>query len=378
MRHIRLSIILGAALTLTTACHNHEADNHGEEKHNDSHGAEIILSEKQAKAAGVMTETAAEGEMMTAIRVSGVLMAGQGDEQTVAATAAGIVRLAGAAMAEGAKIGQGQLIATVTAKGLQDGDPYARARADFEAAEKAYKRAAELAKDNIIAQKEYEQARRDYEAARSAYDAQAQHITQGGVGIMSPTGGYVKSLLVRNGDYVSVGQPIAVVTKQRRMMLRADVPVGHVREIGTVADARFRMAGSGTTRRVSEMNGRVTGRGCSVTEGTAYVPVTFEFDNIGDIVAGAYADVWLLTASQKSCISVPTAAIMESEGEKYIFVQTEHDAYMRRIVETGGTDGERTEITSGLAKGEKVVTRGANTIRLASASTAIPEHNHSH
>ena len=378
MRHIRLSIILGAALTLTTACHNHEADNHGEGKHNDSHGAEIILSEKQAKAAGVMTETAAEGEMMTAIRVSGVLMAGQGDEQTVAATAAGIVRLAGAAMAEGAKIGQGQLIATVTAKGLQDGDTYARARADFEAAEKAYKRAAELAKDNIIAQKEYEQARRDYEAARSAYDAQAQHITQGGVGIMSQTGGYVKSLLVRNGDYVSVGQPIAVVTKQRRMMLRADVPVGHVREIGTVTDARFRMAGSAATRRVSEMNGRVTGRGCSVAEGTAYVPVTFEFDNIGDIVAGAYADVWLLTASQKSCISVPTAAIMESEGEKYVFVQTEHDAYMRRTVETGGTDGERTEITSGLARGEKVVTRGANTIRLASASTAIPEHNHSH
>ena len=177
---------------------------------------------------------------------------------------------------------------------------------------------------------------------------------------------------------MSVGQPIAVVTKQRRMMLRADVPVGHVREIGTVADARFRMAGSAATRRVSEMNGRVTGRGCSVTEGTAYVPVTFEFDNIGDIVAGAYADVWLLTASQKSCISVPTAAIMESEGEKYVFVQTEHDAYMRRTVETGGTDGERTEITSGLAKGEKVVTRGANTIRLASASTAIPEHNHSH
>ena len=100
MRHIRLSIILGAALTLTTACHNHEADNHGEGKHNDSHGAEIILSEKQATAAGVMTETVAEGEMMTAIRVSGVLMAGQGDEQTVAATAAGIVRLAGAAMAE--------------------------------------------------------------------------------------------------------------------------------------------------------------------------------------------------------------------------------------------------------------------------------------
>lgn len=378
MRHIRLSLILGTALAMTTACHNHEHDNHAEESHKDSHGAEIILSEKQAKAAGVKTETVTPGEMTTAIKVSGVLLAGQGDEQTVAATAAGIVRLAGAGMAEGAKIGQGQLIATVTAKGLQDGDPYARARADLEAAEKAYKRAAELAKDNIIAQREYEQARREYETARSAYDTQAQHITQNGVGIMSPTGGYVKSLLVRQGDYVTVGQPIAVVTKQRRMMLRSDVPIGHIRETGTVTDARFRMAGSAETRRVSEMNGRVTGRGCSVDEGTAYVPVTFEFDNIGDIVAGAYADVWLLTASRKECISVPTAAIMESEGEKYVFIQTEHDAYMRRTVETGGTDGERTEITGGLAKGEKVVTRGANTIRLAAASTAIPEHNHSH
>ncbi|MGM9714532.1 MAG: efflux RND transporter periplasmic adaptor subunit [Prevotella sp.] len=378
MGHIRLSLVVGAALALMTSCHNHEADHKAEEAGHGSHDGETVLSQKQAEAAGVQTETVKPGDFMASLKTSGVLLSGQGDEQTIASTAAGIVSMRAGAMAEGSRIGRGERIATVTARGLQDGDPYGKARAEYEAAEKAYKRAAGLAKDNIISQREYEAARRDYDAARSAYDSQRQHVGEEGVSIISPIGGYVKALLVRQGDYVSVGQPIAIVTEQRRMRLRADVPVSHMAEAGVVTGARFRMAGSDAVRDVAAMNGTVVGRGQSVTEGTAYIPVTFEMDNVGDVVAGAYADVWLLTATRKNVISVPTDAIMESQGEKYVFVQVENDAYMRRTVETGGCDGMRVEIVKGLSKGEKVVTRGANAIRLAGAATAIPEHNHSH
>jgi membrane fusion protein, heavy metal efflux system len=44
----------------------------------------------------------------------------------------------------------------------------------------------------------------------------------------------------------------------------------------------------------------------------------------------------------------------------------------------GGNDGKIVQVISGLKEGERVVTKGAYAIKLASASGAIPEHGHSH
>ena len=44
----------------------------------------------------------------------------------------------------------------------------------------------------------------------------------------------------------------------------------------------------------------------------------------------------------------------------------------------GESDGERIEIKSGVKAGDRVVTRGAIQVKLASASNAIPAHNHNH
>ena len=61
-----------------------------------------------------------------------------------------------------------------------------------------------------------------------------------------------------------------------------------------------------------------------------------------------------------------------------MYVQTEHDAYVKRAVTTGETDGARIEICSGLKLGERVAVKGAIQIKLAAAGSAIPEHGHSH
>jgi multidrug efflux pump subunit AcrA (membrane-fusion protein) len=47
-------------------------------------------------------------------------------------------------------------------------------------------------------------------------------------------------------------------------------------------------------------------------------------------------------------------------------------------VTLGGSDGQRFEVLSGLNEGDKVVTRGAIHVKLASASNAIPAHTHEH
>jgi multidrug efflux pump subunit AcrA (membrane-fusion protein) len=59
-------------------------------------------------------------------------------------------------------------------------------------------------------------------------------------------------------------------------------------------------------------------------------------------------------------------------------VQLDKEGYQRREVTLGGSDGQRVEIKSGLKEGEKVVTKGAIHVKLASASNAIPAHTHEH
>ena len=47
------------------------------------------------------------------------------------------------------------MIATVSAKDLQDGDPTEKARAEYEAAKAEYERAQKLVEERIISQKDF-------------------------------------------------------------------------------------------------------------------------------------------------------------------------------------------------------------------------------
>lgn len=357
--------------------HHHEAD---EEDGGDDegHSGEIVMKPEQARAAGVKVETLQPAAFQSSLRVSGQLLAGQGAEQTVAATADGIVRFANTSIAEGTPVGAGQTLAFLSAKDLQNGDAVAKARAAYDAARADYERAETLVADRIIAEKDFIQARAAYETARAAYEGVAKHATAQGTAVKAPAAGYVKTLLVRQGDYVSMGQPIAVVTQNRRLQLRADIPTNRLALLPTVGGANFRQAGSDRLHRLADLHGRVLSYGRAVSDGAAFVPLTFELDNVGDIVAGAFAEVWVLAASRPNVLAVPVDALTEESGVKYVYVQVEPDAYVKREVRTGQSDGERVEITAGLKAGERIVTHGAVKVKMASMSAAIPSHNHNH
>ena len=196
--------------------------------------------------------------------------------------------------------------------------------------------------------------------------------------VKSPIGGYVKTCLVKEGDYVSVGQPMMTVTQTRNLYLKANVPERYYPLMGTLASAKFKTAYSDRVYDLGRMNGRLVAAGKSTGDGSPYIPVTFQFDNRADVAPGAFVETYLLTKPRKGVISVPVSALTDEQGLHFVYVQTDPTCYERREVAIGETDGERVEIKSGLKAGEKVVTEGAMQVRLASASTAIPAHTHNH
>jgi multidrug efflux pump subunit AcrA (membrane-fusion protein) len=57
-------------------------------------------------------------------------------------------------------------------------------------------------------------------------------------------------------------------------------------------------------------------------------------------------------------------------------VQTGGESFVKRRVALGTTDGVFTEISSGVADGERVVTEGGFDIHIASLSGTVESHRH--
>lgn len=356
--------------------HDHDGHDHG---HKEEHGPDVIvLAPEKAKASGVKADTVSAGTFNSVIKTSGRVMPASGDETTVSATVGGIVKF-NRPLTEGAEIGRGTPVVTISTASLPDGDIVRRTRIAYEQARAEYERAESLLADRLVTQRDFEAAKAEYERASLAYEAAGKGRTGGGVSVSSPAGGFVKQLMVKEGDYVEIGQPIMTVTKNRNLYLRADVSERDFSELRNISSARFSTAyASGKIYDLAEMGGKVVSYGRTPGAGGAFIPVTFEFNNTGDILPDSYAEVYLIGRQKPDVISIPVGALTEEQGVFFVYVREDEDCYRKREVKTGLNDGRRVEILSGLAPGDVVVTEGTVYVRLAGASASIPGHTHNH
>lgn len=371
--------ILGAAAIaalLLAACNGARTNDNHAQNEDHGHADGIRFTREQAALAGLETDTVTPAPFRSVLRASGEIGPAQADQTTIVATANGVVTFAGS-IPVGTRVAAGATLLTISARNLADGDPAARAEIAYRTALREYERAKGLVADQIISAKEFEQVRMRYQNARNAYQAQAADVTPSGVRVTSPVGGYITSLLVGQGDYVTVGQPIATVSRNRRLQLRADVPPSLSGELKSVVGANLITPYDKKVHRLSALNARLLSVGQSTDKSSPYIPLTFEFDHAEGIVPGSFVEVFLLGAPQNDAISVPAGALTEEQGLYFVYVQTGDELFEKREVEPGQSDGVRVRILSGLAPGERVVSQGAYQVKLAGSGSVIPEgHNH--
>lgn len=375
-----LCILCLAALSVAamSGCHSHTSGSHEDTADSHAHNSqEIVFEPEQAAAAGVVVDTLRPGRFAEVVAVTGQVLPAQGSEASVTATMSGIVTFAGNALTDGATVSCGQALFTLSARQMADGNPAAAAAAELEAAKKDYERAQSLAADQLIAARELESARQRYETATAT--AKSLGNASQTRAIVAPISGYIKNVLVRQGDFVSAGQPLATITEIRRLQLRAEVPERLYGFLSDIESANFRLVADGRTTvySLSSLGGKLVSRGRAADTDDFFVPVVFEFDNVGDIVAGSFAEVYLLGHSREGVLSIPITALTEEQGLHFVYVRTSDHTYRKTEVKTGASDGARIEITAGLQAGDAVVVRGAIQVKLAASSTAIPE-GHSH
>lgn len=357
--------------------HDHEEHDH-EHEEGGSHPGEIVFKKALADAVGLQTITVNPAAFTEVIKTSGRVMSAQGEESVIVATVPGVISFGSLPFVDGTAVRKGQPVLNIASRILSDGDVAAKAKFAYETAKKEFERMRTLVDDKIVSAKDFEQARLNYENAKVAYEAIADKQTAKGVSVVAPLSGYLKNIQVKEGDYVSVGQPLATISQNSRLVLRADVSEKYYNSLPLIQSANFMTPYDNTLYKLSDLRGRLLSYGKSSDTNSFYVPVTFEFDNKGAVIPGSFVDIFLLTKPMENVLSVPVSALIEEQGVYFVFIRLHEEHYKKQWVTLGANNGAEVQILTGLKPGDEVVTQGAYQIKLSSASNAIPAHSHHH
>lgn len=353
--------------------HEHEGHDHGAEvaeaadhDHDKEPDGIVVLHDEVAERFGVKVDSVCSAPMAGSIRCSAVIERAAGSEGVASAPVAGIVRYR---VNVGQSVGAGTPVAAVNASAVSGGDSNLAAKAALDAAEAEVNRLKPLYEEKLVTAAEYQAAVAALGQARAAYSPAAA----GGAAV-SPIAGTVTALLAAEGSYVEAGAPVATVAADVRLTLRAQTSADNYSRLRDITDVRL-LTADGRSILLSDLGGKPGG----ISADGGYATVVFSFNNDGTLAPGSTVEAWLLSSGREDVIALPLSAITEQQGEHFVYKEVLPEHYLKVPVTLGQSDGERVRILSGVGEGDRVVTAGVITVRLAESSGAIPSgHNHSH
>lgn len=221
-----------------------------------------------------------------------------------------------------------------------------------------------------------------YQQAGTKPDSQTTGTSQPGIDLRSPIAGtIINQSGAAVGEYITPEKAVFTVLDAATVFIEAHVPEASVKRLGTTKAASYEVPGE--TGRFISITGDGAGRlvfvGIQVEAATRTVPLIYEAKNPENrLRVGQSVNLFVETARAEATLAIPSAAMVEEDGRPIAFVQAGGETFHKRDLTLGIRDGYWVQVLSGIAEGERVVTKGAYAVRLASVSSAIPAHGHVH
>jgi RND family efflux transporter MFP subunit len=336
-----------------------------------------------------------EEDLRVAIRVPAAIEPLTGGEAVVAAPASGRFT-ADALLSIGAAVRAGQVIGRLEPR-LSNGSDratlaaeYAEAQASLDAARAEQARAERLLADRAVPARRVEDARRAVGVAEARLKAAEARLAQrdetlgagGGAAagnafvLRAPIAGRVAEVFATLGASYDEGAPLVKIVRTDRVELRAQVPTADADAARTVSELALEVSGRAEPIPLRFEHAHDAG---VVDAATRALPVQFEVLNPGgQLLIGQTGTAILYQRALQKIPAVPKDAVLMEAGRPYVFVHVSGERFARRNVEVVARDGNRVGVKSGIAVGDRVVTRGAYEIQLASAAKGLPAEGHVH
>jgi RND family efflux transporter MFP subunit len=278
-----------------------------------------------------------------------------------------------------------------------------RARAALTQAEQALRRMRALREQNAKSARELEEAELAQrkaeadltasEALKKTYDQAKKQLAERpraleqrsgipAVALHAPITGVIVAVNATIGEHVQTDAPVFTILNTDTVLIEAHLPEADLARLGPSYRATYETpAAPGTFVPLldGERTGRLVALGATIDAKTRTVPLVYEVPNReGHLRIGMALTVYVETAQVAEALAVPVSALVEEDGRVVAFVQVSGETFQKRDLTLGIQDGGFVQVLAGLVAGERVVTRGAYAIRLASVSTTLPAHGHAH
>lgn len=260
----------------------------------------------------------------------------------------------------GERVAAGQLLVSIdptAAQGqlAQAQGALAQADAALALAAKNHARFEALAASGSASDLELDVARMQHEQAQGAVEqasgavAAAQSVARESR-VVAPFAGRVVARTVEAGDLAAPGRPLMTVESESGRRLVVDVP----ERLATSLDLGVALPVTLDSRPdFGRLDAAVVERAPGPDPMTHTVRVKLAIAGV-EVAAGAAGRAWV-ESGERDAVVVPTAAIVRSGGLTLVVVRDAEGRAVTRAVTLGrALDGDRVEVLSGLAGGERV------------------------
>jgi RND family efflux transporter MFP subunit len=366
------------------------------EQHADEDATAITYLKEPQWTNGFGTAVVQEADVRRAIRVPAVVEPLTGGEAMVAAPADGRF-MSGSLPAVGTRVSAGQEIGRLQPRLGDSGTDRAtlaaavsETQAAADAARTELARAERLLAERAVPGRRVEDAQRALKIAEARLVAAAARLEQrdealrtggGAAGgnsfvLRAPISGVVADVFAALGASYDEGAPLFRIVRTDRVELQAHIPPSDAPIGSAIDEIALEIPGRADLLVVKTDHMHYAG---IIDPKTRALPVQFDVDNRGGhLLIGQTPIALLYTGQRERMTTVPRDAVLMEAGRPYVFIQTGGERFARRYVEVAAREGDVVGIRGGVKAGERVVTRGAYDVQLASAASGLPAEGHVH
>ena len=360
------------------AGHDHAAHaGHSHEGHGEAtEGAadDVAFGKEQSWKIDFATAVVEKSHFGGVVKVAAKVAATPENFTTIVATASGKVQFVGN-LVEGKEVVAGQPLFYLEGGDVTDNDAavkFAEAESAYLLAKSDYERKKSLFAEKVVSEREYQAAEAAYRQAEARFASMERNFAGGKVTLKSARSGYVAALLVANGDYVEPGTPLATVQTEGAVNITCEFPVRFSGQLRNISDVNIELP-SGEAYSMNALGGSVVAVG-SAANACNMLPLTVSAGSLSGLVPGSVVTLYIISENGTATVAVPRTALVEEMGNLFVFVQNNPISFEKRAVKVGAGDGINVQITSGLNEGERIVAKGAVSLKLSQGAVALDPH----
>ena len=254
---------------------------------------------------------------------------------------------------EGDWVGAGQVLLEIdpdTTKSLLQKD-----QDDVTLVEQKLQRYQQLVADGLVSQQELDDLKNRLMAAKSALTTTKLQLAKSFP--RAPVSGIVDRLYVDRGEYVDPGKPLLQLVQVEKLKVIADVPE---------KDVQFLHLGDQVKIVPASINAKPSDPILGIIDHIAFIanPTTRTYrtkiiiDNrSARLRPGMIVRAQFVRQNLKQIISIPLYALIERDGEKYVFINNHGQAKKTNVV-IGNSIGQRIVIEHGLQQNQELIIAG--------------------